>query len=279
MSAPSTLTPSPVLRRPRGMEHPAARGKETARGLSTRARRMSRTLAVAYPEAYCELTFETPFQLTVATVLSAQCTDVRVNQVTPVLFGEYPDAHAMAQAPVVALENIIRPTGFFRAKAANISALSQQLVERYDGVVPSTLEELIALPGVGRKTANVVLGNAFGVPGLTIDTHFGRLARRWLWTTEEDPLKVERDIMQLIPRAEWTDLSHRIIFHGRRVCHSRKPACGACFLAVDCPSYGRWGPADPGEAADLVKGPDEDKLLSMAGIHDPASSPTDGDLR
>ena len=269
MAAPQSLTPSPVESRPRGPRHPAATGAESRRGLVTRARRMARTLTVAYPEAYCELTFRSPFQLLVATVLSAQCTDVRVNQVTPELFRRFPDAHAMAAARLVEIEEIIRPTGFFRAKAANIHALSTQLVEHWDGEVPSRLEDLVALPGVGRKTANVVLGNAFGAPGLTIDTHFGRLARRWKWTESEDPVQVEKEVGEIIPRPEWTVLSHRIIFHGRRVCHSRRPACGACFLAADCPSFG-LGPTDPGTAADLVKGENRTELLRLAGIEEEA---------
>lgn len=267
MVASHSLTPSPADVRPRGAKHPAVTGKETRRGLVTRARRMARTLAVAYPEAYCELNFETPFQLVVATVLSAQCTDVRVNQVTPQLFGRFPTAHAMAAARIEEIEEIIRSTGFFRAKASNIHGLSTQLVEKWDGEVPPRLEDLVTLPGVGRKTANVVLGNAFDTPGLTIDTHFGRLARRWMWTESEDPVQVEKEVGELIPRPEWTVLSHRIIFHGRRVCHSRRPACGACFLAADCPSYG-LGPVDPGTAEALVKGENREQLLRMAGIED-----------
>lgn len=265
MASGRTLTPNPRDSRPRGPRHPAARGTETPRGRTMRARRMARTLAVAYPEAYCELDFQTPYQLLVATVLSAQCTDVRVNQVTPQLFAHFPDPFAMAAAPITEIEELIRPTGFFRVKAASISEMAHQLIEKWDGEVPHTLRELTTLPGVGRKTANVVLGNAFDTPGLTIDTHFGRLARRWKWTEEDDPLKVEKDVAELIPRPEWTVLSHRIIFHGRRVCQSRKPACGACFLAADCPSYG-LGPTDPKEAEELVKGENRDTLLRMAGI-------------
>lgn len=267
MATGTSLTPNPQESRPRGSQHPAARGEETPRGLTTRARRMARTLAVAYPAAYCELHFETPYQLLVATVLSAQCTDARVNKVTPELFSRFPTPYEMAEAPVTEIEEIIRSTGFFRVKAASISDMAQQLVEDFDGEVPHTLKELTKLPGVGRKTANVVLGNAFNTPGLTIDTHFGRLARRWMWTENKDPLKVEKDVADLIPRKEWTVLSHRIIFHGRRVCHSRKPACGACFLAADCPSYG-VGPTDPKEAEELVKGENKETLLEMAGIVD-----------
>lgn len=201
-----------------------------------RARRMNRILAEEYPGARCELDFTNPLQLLIATVLSAQCTDKRVNQVTPALFSAYPTARDYAGARQEDVEALIRSTGFFRAKAANIIGIGQALVERFDGSVPRTLEELVTLPGVGRKTANVVLGNAFGVPGLTVDTHFGRLARRFGWTSEQDPVKVEAAVAELIPRTEWTVLSHRLIWHGRRVCHARKPACADCVLAHLCPS-------------------------------------------
>jgi endonuclease-3 len=227
---------------------------ETTLALTRRARRMNRLLAEIHPDAHCELDFRTPLELTVATILSAQCTDKRVNLTTPALFARYPDAAAYAGADRIELEGMIRSTGFFRAKAANLTALGAALLERYDGEVPGRLEDLVTLPGVGRKTANVVLGNAFGVPGITVDTHFGRLVRRFGWTTEDDPVKVERVVSALIPKAEWTMLSHRIIFHGRRVCHARKPACGACGVASLCPSYG-IGPTDPIAAAALVKGP------------------------
>lgn len=226
---------------------------------------MNRTLQTAFPHVYCELDFTTPLELSVATILSAQCTDVRVNQVTPALFARYRTALDYAQADRVELEEMIRSTGFYRNKANSIIGLGQALVERFDGVVPRTLKELITLPGFGRKTANVVLGNAFGVPGITVDTHFGRLVRRWEWTAETDPVKVEHVVADLIERKEWTDLSHRVIFHGRRVCHARKPACGVCILAKDCPSYGE-GPTDKLTAAALVKGPETDHLLALAGI-------------
>ena len=157
---------------------------------------------------------------------------------------------------------MIRPTGFFRNKASSLMRLGAALVERHDGEVPGTLEELVRLPGVGRKTANVVLGEAFDVPGITVDTHFGRLARRWLWTESDDPVKMEHEVGQLFPRKEWTMLSLRVIFHGRRICHSRKPACGACPLAKDCPSYGT-GPTEFDVAAKLVKGPERDHLLEL----------------
>ncbi|KLO28086.1 endonuclease III [Mycolicibacter heraklionensis] len=238
---------------------------ETRTGLVRRARRMNRTLAQAFPDAHCELDFTTPLELAVATVLSAQCTDVRVNLTTPALFARYPTALDYAQADRAELEEMIRPTGFYRNKAASLINLGQALVERFDGELPDTMEELVRLPGVGRKTANVILGNAFGVPGITVDTHFGRLVRRWAWTTEEDPVKVEHAVGELIERKEWTLLSHRVIFHGRRVCHARKPACGVCLLAKDCPSFG-IGPTDPMEAAALVKGPETEHLLALAGL-------------
>lgn len=258
-----SLTPS---RRRRPGSHPAAKGAETRLGMVRRARRVNRTLAVAYPDAHCELDFSDAYELAVATILSAQCTDVRVNMVTPVLFSRYPDAPALAGADVAEVEEIIRSTGFYRAKAANIIGFARGVVEAHGGEVPGRLDDLVALPGVGRKTANVVLGNAFGVPGLTVDTHFGRLVRRLGFTAEEDPVRVEREMMEVIERREWTWFSHRIIFHGRRVCHSRRAACGACFLAADCPAYGLAGPAEPDEAAKLVTSDDRDHLLAMAGI-------------
>ena len=221
--------------------------------LVRRARKMHRMLAVIHPDAHCELDFTSPLELVVATILSAQCTDKRVNLTTPALFARYPDAAAYAGADRAELEGLIRSTGFFRAKAANLTALGSALVDRYDGAVPGRLADLVTLPGVGRKTANVVLGNAFGVPGITVDTHFGRLVRRFGWTDEDDPVKVEHAVGALIEKREWTMLSHRVIFHGRRVCHARKPGCGACGIAALCPSYG-LGPTDPIAAAALVKG-------------------------
>lgn len=209
---------------------------ETPLALTRRARRMARLLADEYPDAQCELDFRNPLELLVATVLSAQCTDKRVNQVTPALFAAYPDAQAYADARPEDVEAFIHSTGFFRAKAAHLIGIGRELVDRFDGQVPARLDALVTLPGVGRKTANVVLGNAFGVPGLTVDTHFGRLVRRFGWTLEEDPVKVERVVGELIPRKEWTNVSHQLIWHGRRVCHSRTPACSDCVLAHLCPS-------------------------------------------
>ncbi|QIS07116.1 endonuclease III [Nocardia brasiliensis] len=229
-----------------------------------RARRMNRVLAEAFPDAHCELDFTTPLELAVATILSAQSTDVRVNLTTPALFAKYPDARAYAEANRAELEEYVRSTGFYRNKANSLIGLGQALLDRYDGELPHTMDELVQLPGIGRKTANVILGNAFGVPGITVDTHFGRLVRRWQWTAEEDPVKVEHIVGELIERKEWTMLSHRVIFHGRRVCHARKPACGVCVLAKDCPSFGA-GPTDPDTAAGLVKGPEKEHLLELVG--------------
>ncbi len=225
---------------------------ESRLALVRRARRIGKELAALYPEAHCELDFTTPLELLVATILSAQCTDKRVNEVTPALFRRYPSAADYAAADRAELEELIRPTGFFRNKSSSLLGLGQALCERYAGEVPGRLDDLVSLPGVGRKTANVVLGNAFGVPGLTVDTHFGRLARRFGWTASDDPVKVEAEVADLFPRAEWTMLSHRLIFHGRRRCHARKPACGACPVARLCPSYGE-GPTDALVAAALVK--------------------------
>ena len=225
---------------------------ESPLALTRRARRINRMLGELYPDAHCELNFTNPLELSVATILSAQCTDKRVNEVTPALFKRYPDAAAYAGADRAELEEYVRTTGFFRNKTNSIMGLGAALVERFDGEVPHTIEELVTLPGFGRKTANVVLGNAFGVPGLTVDTHFGRLVRRWKWTEQTDPVKVEHAVADLIPKKEWTVFSHRAIWHGRRLCHARKPACGACPLARLCPAYGE-GPTDPVVAAKLVK--------------------------
>ena len=225
---------------------------ESPLALTRRARRTNRELAALYPDAHCELDFTTPLELAVATVLSAQCTDKRVNEVTPALFRTYRSAQDYAQADRAALEEQIRPTGFFRNKTTSLMGLGAALVERHGGELPRTLEELVKLPGIGRKTANVILGNAFGVPGLTVDTHFGRLVRRFGWTTEEDPVKVESAVAVLLPKSEWTMFSHRVIFHGRRVCLSRKPACGACAIAHLCPAYGE-GETDAVKAAKLVR--------------------------
>jgi endonuclease III len=213
---------------------------------------MYRVLTKSYPNVRCELDFKNPFQLLVATVLSAQCTDKRVNQTTPALFKKYMSIKKMAKADLSDIERLVKSTGFFRAKAKNIKSLSEKIMRDFNGQVPDRLEDLISLPGVGRKTANVVLGHAFNTPGITVDTHFGRLSRRFGWSKSNDPVKVEFEVGELIPQKEWTNLSQRLIWHGRRVCHSRKPACGACSLSKLCPSFG-IGEIDPIKAKRLVK--------------------------
>ena len=202
------------------------------------ARSIYRILTKEYPDARCELDFNSPLELLVATVLSAQCTDKRVNSVTPILFKTFPTLEMLAGAKLSKVEEIIYSTGFYRSKARNIKELANKILKEFNGEVPNTLVQLVTLPGVGRKTANVVLGNAFGIPGLTADTHFGRLSRRFGWSTATDPVKVENDVAKLIPEKEWTLLSHKLIWHGRRICHSRKPECGICPLAKLCPSAG-----------------------------------------
>ncbi len=225
---------------------------ETRTALVRRARRIDRELAEVYPYAHPELDFENPFQLVVATVLSAQTTDLRVNQTTPALFAKYPTPEDLAAAVPEEVEEILRPTGFFRAKTKSVIGLSKALTEDFGGEVPGRLEDLVKLPGVGRKTAFVVLGNAFGRPGITVDTHFQRLVRRWRWTEETDPDKIEAAVGALFPKSDWTDLSHHVIWHGRRICHARKPACGACPIAPLCPAYGE-GETDPEKAKKLLK--------------------------
>jgi endonuclease III len=220
--------------------------------LVRRARRIGRELAALYPDAHTELNFTSSLELLVATILSAQTTDRMVNQVTPVLFARYRTAADYASADRGEMEKIIQSTGFFRAKTTSLIGLGQALCDRFRGEVPRRLRDLVTLPGVGRKTANVVLGNAFGVPGITVDTHFARLSRRFGWTTDTDPVKIEHEVGSLFPRRDWTYLSHLLIWHGRRVCHSRRPACGACAIANLCPSFGE-GPTDPAVALKLVK--------------------------
>ncbi|WP_443048749.1 endonuclease III [Streptomyces sp. NBC_00328] len=241
VSKKKTTTAAPVP--PRNESHTA---------LVRRARRINRELAEVYPYAHPELDFENPFQLVVATVLSAQTTDLRVNQTTPALFAKYPTPEDLAEADPEEVEEILRPTGFFRAKTKSVIGLSRALRDDFGGEVPGRLEDLVKLPGVGRKTAFVVLGNAFGRPGITVDTHFQRLVRRWQWTTETDPDKIETAVGGLFAKNEWTMLSHHVIFHGRRICHARKPACGACPVAPLCPAYGE-GETDPEKAKKLLK--------------------------
>jgi endonuclease III len=222
--------------------------------LVRRARAMNRILAATYPDARTELDFSNPLELLVATILSAQSTDKRVNLVTPVVFARYPTAAAYAAADRDELEELLKPTGFFRAKTDTLIKLGAALTERFDGEVPKRMKDLVTLPGVGRKTANVVLGNAFGIPGITVDTHFNRLVRRFGWTAETDPDKIEAAVAALFPPKDWTQLCHNVIWHGRRRCHARNPACGACPVARLCPSYGA-GETDPGKAAKLVREP------------------------
>ncbi|MYX96348.1 endonuclease III [Streptomyces sp. SID486] len=225
---------------------------ESPTALVRRARRINRELAEVYPYAHPELDFDNPFQLLVATVLSAQTTDLRVNQTTPALFARYPTPEDLAAANPEEVEEILRPCGFFRAKTRSVIGLSKALTEDFGGEVPGRLEDLVKLPGVGRKTAFVVLGNAYGRPGITVDTHFQRLVRRWRWTDETDPDKIEAAVGALFPKSDWTDLSHHVIWHGRRICHARKPACGACPIAPLCPAYGE-GETDPEKAQKLLK--------------------------
>ena len=225
---------------------------ETSLARIRRARRIDRVLAQAYPDAHSELDFTSPFELLVATICSAQTTDVRVNLVTPVLFAVFPDAASLAVADPERVELILASTGFFRAKTRSIIGMAQALVENFGGEVPPRLKDLVALPGVGRKTANVVLGNAFGIGGITVDTHFGRLSRRFGWTTSEDPVEIEAEVGAMFPKSDQTMLSHHVIWHGRRRCHAKKPACGACPIASLCPSFG-LGPTDPEVAEKLVK--------------------------
>ncbi|PWU44062.1 endonuclease III [Micromonospora globispora] len=238
---------------------------ETDLGRKRRARRIGRVLIETHPDAHCELDHSNALELSVATILSAQCTDKKVNEVTPKLFARYRSAADYAGADRAELEELIRPTGFYRNKTSSLINLGRALCERYGGEVPGKLADLVTLPGIGRKTANVILGNAFGVPGITVDTHFQRLVHRWQLTAETDPVKIEHAVGALYEKRDWTMLSHRIIFHGRRVCHARKPACGACTLAKLCPSYGT-GPTEPAAAAKLLKGPRARDLAAAVGI-------------
>jgi len=195
-------------------------------------------LEALYPEARCALLFRDPLELLVATILSAQCTDARVNQVTPALFARYPDARALARAELAELETLIRPTGFFRNKAKNLLGCAQVLVTEHAGVVPRTLEELIRLPGVGRKTANVVLGNIFAVPGMVVDTHVKRLAQRFGWSRSRDPVRIEQDLRRLLPEDKWINASHVLILHGRALCKAPTPLCSTCPVLEFCPRLG-----------------------------------------
>lgn len=206
------------------------------------ARRVVTKLKRLYPDAHCALVHRSPLELLVATILSAQCTDARVNMVTPTLFRRYPTALSLAEADQGELESIIRSTGFFRNKAKNIRGACRLIVDKHGGKVPQTMAELLELPGVARKTANVVLGNAYGIPGMVVDTHVKRIARRLGLTRQTDPVRVEKDLMEVVPDKEWTDLSHRIIAHGRTICQARKPNCPECAFSQDCPKVGLAGP-------------------------------------
>jgi endonuclease-3 len=244
---------------------------ETDLARKRRARKMGKVLAETHPDAHCELDHTNALELAVATILSAQSTDRGVNEVTPKLFARFRSAADYAAADRGEMETMIKSTGFFRQKTDALIKLGQALVDRFDGQVPNRLVDLVTLPSIGRKTANVILGNAFDVPGITVDTHFQRLVGRWAWTTETDPVKIEFAVGALFPKQEWTMLSHRVIFHGRRVCHARKPACGACTLTRWCPSYGT-GPVDPVQAAKLLKGPRVAELAALAGVPAPAGT-------
>ena len=206
------------------------------RSASQGARSIHRILAVHYPDTRPALDFNNPFELLIATILSAQSTDAQVNRVTPALFSRYPDAKSLAKADIAEIERIIHPTGFFHAKARAILGCARMVEREFGGRVPDTMEDLVRLPGVGRKTANVVLGSAFSVPGVVVDTHVRRVARRLGLTEASEPEKIEQDLMRLLPKKDWTPFSHRLIFHGRRICHARKPRCPECPIAHLCPS-------------------------------------------
>lgn len=238
---------------------------ESRTALTRRARRIDRILAELYPDAHLELNFETPLQLLVATILAAQNTDKKINTLTPALFARYRTAADYAAADRAELEDLVRQSGFFRAKANSLMMLGQALVERYDGEVPARLKDLVTLPGVGRKTANVVLGNAFGIPGVVVDTHVYRLTHRFGWSTQKDADKVEADLSTIFEKKAWTPMSNRVTWHGRRICDAKKPACGVCPLTKLCPSYG-IGLTDPVAAEKVVR-----RLAELGGWDPPLS--------
>lgn len=259
ISVGNSAAPSRARKRVKAPATPLARTR--------RARQFDGQLAVGYPDAHCELDFTTPLELSVATILSAQSTDARVNMVTPALFARYRTAADYASASRTELEEMIKSTGFFRNKTSALIGLGQALVERFDGQVPGTMADLVTLPGFGRKTANVVLGHAFDVPGLPVDTHVTRLVTRWGLTTQTDAVKIEAELTGQLPKANWTSFSDRTIFHGRRVCHAKKPACGACFLAPLCPAFGAGAAVvEPEAAAALVVGAEREHLLGLVGL-------------
>jgi endonuclease-3 len=226
------------VRKESGRLAPRVESARGASGLQKRAQAINQALAKLYPDAKCALHHNNALELLVATILSAQCTDVRVNMVTPALFQRYPSAKAFADADQAELETMIKSTGFFRNKATNIRACCKTIVEKHNGEVPRTMDELVPLPGIGRKTANVILGNAFDTPGIPVDTHVGRLSRRMGLTKHDDPVKVEHELMELILKSEWTMFGHRMIFHGRQVCRARKPNCAGCVVKDLCPKIG-----------------------------------------
>jgi endonuclease III len=236
--------------------------QESELALKRRVRKMDRELEKIHPDAHIELDFTNPLELAVATILSAQSTDVKVNEVTPRVFKRYPTAADYAAADRVELEEMIHATGFFRNKTSSLIGLGQALLDKHHGEVPRKLDQLVELPGIGRKTANVILGNAFGIPGFVVDTHVQRMVHRWEWTELTDPVKIEHAVGALVPKKDWTMLSHRMIFHGRRICHAKKPACGACPLAPMCPSFG-IGPVDRDVALKLLKGPRVAEIAEM----------------
>lgn len=234
-------TRAPLSRRPSTRRRVGA-AKNPGADLVKRAKRVYARLRKTYPEARCALAYKNPFELLVATILSAQCTDVRVNKVTPALFRAFPTPAVMAGASQEEIEELIRTTGFYRNKAKSLRSASADIVEQFGGDVPRTMEELLTLHGVARKTANVVLGNAFGLnEGVVVDTHVGRLSRRLGWTREKDPVKVEQDLGGIFPRKNWTMLAHLLIGHGRAVCRAQSPDCASCPVRKDCPQVGVSG--------------------------------------
>jgi endonuclease-3 len=242
--------------------------REGAAARKARAARIAELLARAYPDARCALHYETPFQLLIATILSAQCTDKKVNEVTPVFFRRFPTPHALADADPTHVEALVQPTGFFRQKAKSLQAMARDLVERFGGEIPPRLDDLVTLRGVGRKTANVVLGNAFAVPGLAVDTHMKRINQRLRLTRHDDPEKIERDLMALLPEREWTDYSHRVIAHGRVCCDARRPQCERCCLRAECP----W-PTRRGERTRPARGAASTRRRTPAGRRAGAAAP------
>jgi endonuclease-3 len=242
---PPSRKPTKAAAGGRARQAGAARPAAHTDDVVARGHRINELLARAWPDARCSLNFRSPYELLVATILSAQCTDERVNQVTPAFFARFPDAAALAKATLPEIEELIRSTGFYRNKARSLKGMAEALVARHGGQVPGTMEELVKLPGVGRKTANVVLGNCFNTPGITVDTHVGRLAQRLGLSKSSQPEKIEQDLMACIPQHDWTNFSHRAILHGRHVCQARKPRCEMCVLAPECTWYAEHNAGKP----------------------------------